>query len=148
MNDESSKKGPDRKKMFGDKMKEPAHDNKNKVVKSKENGFTGDKEGWFDEELYNKPKYKANFDDAKKHDYYYNSYSSHHIHEEMLKDQQRTLAYQRAIEGNPEDFKDKIVLDIGCGTGILSIFAARAGAKHVYAVDNAEVALFAKEIVK
>ena len=40
------------------------------------------------------------------------------------------------------------MLDIGCGTGILSIFAARAGAKHVYAVDNAEIALFAKEIVK
>lgn len=40
------------------------------------------------------------------------------------------------------------MLDIGCGTGILSIFAARAGAKHVYAVENAEIALFAKEIIK
>jgi protein arginine N-methyltransferase 1 len=39
-------------------------------------------------------------------------------------------------------------MDIGCGTGILSIFAARAGAKHVYAIDAAEIALFAKEIVK
>ena len=58
------------------------------------------------------------------------------------------MTYQNAIEGNPNDFKDKIVLDIGCGTGILSIFAARAGAKHVYAVDNAEIALFAKEIVR
>lgn len=66
----------------------------------------------------------------------------------MLKDTNRTLSYQRAIENNPENFKDKIVLDIGCGTGILSLFAAKAGAKHVYAVDNAEVALFAREIVK
>jgi protein arginine N-methyltransferase 1 len=40
------------------------------------------------------------------------------------------------------------VLDIGCGTGILSIFAARAGAKHVYAIDNAEIALHAREIIK
>lgn len=58
------------------------------------------------------------------------------------------MAYQRAIESNPEDFQGKVVLDIGCGTGILSLFAARAGAKHVYAVDNAEIALFAKEIVR
>ena len=66
----------------------------------------------------------------------------------MLKDTVRTRAYQRAIEENPDDFKDKIVLDIGCGTGILSIFAARAGAKHVYAIENAEIALFAEEIIK
>jgi protein arginine N-methyltransferase 1 len=40
------------------------------------------------------------------------------------------------------------VLDIGCGTGILSIFAIRAGAKHVYAIENAEIALYAEEIIK
>ena len=84
----------------------------------------------------------------KDHDYYYGSYSSFHIHEEMLKDSVRTRAYQRAIEQNPDDFKDKVVLDIGCCTGILSIFAARAGAKHVYAIENAEIALFATEIIK
>lgn len=49
---------------------------------------------------------------------------------------------------NKEKFKDKIVLDIGCGTGILSIFAARAGAKKVYAIDNANIAEYAKEIIK
>jgi protein arginine N-methyltransferase 1 len=66
----------------------------------------------------------------------------------MLKDSVRTLAYQRAIENNKDNFKDKIVLDIGAGTGILSIFAARSGAKHVYAIENAEIALFAREIIK
>ena len=66
----------------------------------------------------------------------------------MLKDEVRTLAYQRAIENNPNDFRDKIVLDIGAGTGILSIFAARSGAKHVYAIENAEIAYFAEEIIK
>lgn len=38
-------------------------------------------------------------------------------------------------------------MDIGCGTGILSIFAMRAGAKHVYGIDMADVALYAKQIM-
>ena len=90
----------------------------------------------------------ADLSGREQHDYYYGSYSHFYIHEEMLKDSVRTRTYQQAIESNPEDFKDKIVLDIGAGTGILSIFAARAGAKHVYAIENAEIAIFAEEIIK
>ena len=141
----SQKKNKGQHKMHP--LKQPVFNDKNRVVKSSEQGMTGvDK--WWDEDRFNQPHSVATFDKAGEHDYYFNSYSSHHIHEEMLKDSVRTLTYQQAIEGNPNDFKDKIVLDIGCGTGILSIFAARAGAKHVYAVDNAEIALFAREIVK
>jgi protein arginine N-methyltransferase 1 len=52
----------------------------------------------------------------------------------MLKDEVRTLAYRNSIYNNKHLFKDKVVLDVGCGTGILSMFAAKAGAKHVYGV--------------
>jgi predicted RNA methylase len=72
-------------------------------------------------------------------DNYFKSYSSHHIHEKMLKDETRTDTYLRAIQENKEAFKDKIVLDVGAGTGILSIFAAQAGAKHVYAVEKSDI---------
>ena len=34
-----------------------------------------------------------------------------------------------------QDFKDKTVMDIGTGTGILSVFSKLSGAKHVLAID-------------
>ena len=53
------------------------------------------------------------------------------IHEEMLKDTVRTRSYQNAIKGVSHLIKGKIVLDVGCGTGILSLFAAQVcGANH------------------
>ena len=67
-------------------------------------------------------------------DYYFDSYAHFGIHEEMLKDEVRTLSYRSSIYQNRHLFKDKIVLDVGCGTGILSMFAAKAGAKHIYGV--------------
>eukprot|EP00403_Amphidinium_massartii_P040934 CAMPEP_0178443638 /NCGR_PEP_ID=MMETSP0689_2-20121128/39016_1 /TAXON_ID=160604 /ORGANISM="Amphidinium massartii, Strain CS-259" /LENGTH=409 /DNA_ID=CAMNT_0020067687 /DNA_START=30 /DNA_END=1256 /DNA_ORIENTATION=+ len=60
------------------------------------------------------------------------------IHEEMLRDSARVEAYRRAILENSAYFLGKTVLEVGCGTGILSIFAAKAGASAVYAVDAEE----------
>ena len=45
------------------------------------------------------------------------------------------------------DFKDKVVLDVGAGSGILSLFAASAGAKRVYAIEASNVALAARKLV-
>ena len=39
-------------------------------------------------------------------------------------------------------------MDIGCGTGILSIFASTAGAKHVYGIEFADIANYAKKIIE
>ena len=79
---------------------------------------------------------------------YFESYAHHGIHEEMLKDHIRTEAYRDFILSNKEIFKDKVVLDIGCGTGILSMFAANAGAKLVIAVDQSDIAYQAMDIVR
>ncbi|TPX51627.1 hypothetical protein SeMB42_g00111 [Synchytrium endobioticum] len=80
-------------------------------------------------------------------DYYFGSYAENDIHESMLKDKIRTEAYRDFMYSNKDLFKDKVVLDIGCGTGILSMFAARAGAKKVFAVDNSPIIERAKLIV-
>ncbi|KAF1978658.1 S-adenosyl-L-methionine-dependent methyltransferase [Bimuria novae-zelandiae CBS 107.79] len=80
--------------------------------------------------------------------HYFNSYNHHGIHEEMLKDEVRTRSYRDAIYQNGHLFKDKVVLDVGCGTAILSMFAVRAGAKHVIGVDMSTIIEKAKEIVE
>lgn len=83
-----------------------------------------------------KGKGKARDDDT----HYFDSYTHNDIHEIMLKDTTRTVSYGRFILSNPAAFKDKIVMDVGAGTGILSMFAARAGAKHVYAIEASNLA--------
>ena len=85
--------------------------------------------------------------DRTSKDYYFDSYAHHAIHEEMLKDEVRTRTYEMAIKQNAHLFRDKVILDVGCGTGILSMFASQVGAKHVYAVDCSSIAVSARQIV-
>jgi type I protein arginine methyltransferase len=69
------------------------------------------------------------------------------IHETMLKDTVRTDAYRDFIYNNKHLFAGKVVLDIGCGTGILSMFCAKAGASQVIAVDASDIIDKARENV-
>ena len=79
---------------------------------------------------------------------YFNSYAHFGIHEEMLKDTVRTESYQKFILNNHKIFQGAKVLDVGCGTSVLSMFAAKAGASQVIGVDYSEVAYQAMDIVK
>ena len=78
---------------------------------------------------------------------YFSSYSHFGIHHEMLSDHVRTNSYRRSIIENPQLFKGAKVLDVGCGTGILSLFCASAGATRVTAVDDSDIAFYAMMIV-
>lgn len=69
------------------------------------------------------------------------------IHETMLKDTIRTDAYRDFIYNHKSLFAGKTVLDVGCGTCILSMFCAKAGATRVIAVDNSAIIDKARENV-
>ncbi len=45
--------------------------------------------------------------------------------EDILKDKERIMPFINAIVRNKHLFENKIVLEINCGTGILSILAAK-----------------------
>eukprot|EP00053_Salpingoeca_punica_P023199 m.9269 g.9269 ORF g.9269 m.9269 type:complete len:337 (-) comp4673_c0_seq1:599-1609(-) len=91
---------------------------------------------------------KDDVSDMTSRDYYFDSYAHFGIHEEMLKDEVRTNTYRRSIVQNKHLFKGKVVLDVGCGTGILCMFAAQAGAKAVYGIECSNIANQARQIVK
>ena len=108
-------------------MKPEVAEEKSSVCTSKVNG---------DESCKAKDEKLLSAEEMTSKDYYFDSYAHFGIHEEMLKDEVRTLTYRKAMYHNKHLFKDKIVLDVGCGTGILSMFAVKAGAKQVIGVRN------------
>lgn len=75
----------------------------------------------------------------------YNDYVALTYHASLLTDEHRVHAFQAAVESvvRPGD----VVADIGCGTGILTLFACRAGARHVYAIDDGPIIELAKLIL-
>ncbi len=65
---------------------------------------------------------------------------------QLIDDPVRLGAFQRAIAAlvRPGD----VVADIGCGLGTYAIFAARAGARRVFAVDDSPIVEVAREVVR
>ncbi|XP_019572626.2 protein arginine N-methyltransferase 2 isoform X2 [Rhinolophus sinicus] len=70
------------------------------------------------------------------------------LHLEMLTDQPRTTKYHHVILQNRESLRGKVILDVGCGTGIISLFCAHyAQPKAVYAVEASEMAQHTGQLV-
>lgn len=70
-------------------------------------------------------------------------FGSVRTHLPMLQDPVRVLSYRSAIERHAQG---KTVVEIGCGTGILSLFAARAGARKVIAIEETAIAHVARRM--
>lgn len=74
------------------------------------------------------------------------SYNDLDVHRLMVGDEVRTLSFERSIRSTVQ--KGDVVLDVGAGSGILSLFAAQAGAARVYAVERApDAARLARRLI-
>ncbi|MBA0858167.1 hypothetical protein Goshw_022393 [Gossypium schwendimanii] len=78
---------------------------------------------------------------------YFHYYGQLLHQQNMLQDYVRTGTYYAAVIENRVDFTGRVVVDVGAGSGILSLFAAQAGAKHVYAVEASEMADYARKLI-
>jgi predicted RNA methylase len=78
-------------------------------------------------------------------EYYFKRYGDLELQRRMVADRPRTDAFAAAIQEvvRPTD----TVLDVGTGTGILAMLAARAGARKVYAIDQSDIADAAARLV-
>ncbi|CAF2102821.1 unnamed protein product, partial [Brassica napus] len=93
---------------------------------------------------------KSKFDDkieASSAKMYFHYYGQLLHQQNMLQDYVRTGTYYAAVMENRSDFAGRVVVDVGAGSGILSMFAAQAGAKHVYAVEASEMAEYARKLI-
>lgn len=85
-------------------------------------------------------------EDERPDEDYFASYGDPGVHRLMIGDHVRTDAYRRALEAVVQP--GTTVLDVGTGTGILALFAARAGAEHVWAVDNSSILYVARRVAE
>uniref|UniRef100_H2U880 Protein arginine N-methyltransferase 2 n=1 Tax=Takifugu rubripes TaxID=31033 RepID=H2U880_TAKRU len=80
---------------------------------------------------------------------YFGSYGTLRLHLEMLSDKSRTDTYRRAVVSNSISLTNKVVMDLGCGTGVISLFCAQlARPSLVYAVEASSMAEYTRQLVK
>lgn len=73
-------------------------------------------------------------------------YDSAYVHLRMLDDRARKLAFTAAVRATVR--AGDVVVDLGTGSGILAMAAARAGAAHVYAIEPSNMRTLAAQVFK
>mmetsp|Transcript_10520 Transcript_10520/g.18981 ORF Transcript_10520/g.18981 Transcript_10520/m.18981 type:complete len:423 (-) Transcript_10520:542-1810(-) len=80
---------------------------------------------------------------------YFSEYEAVSVHSVMLRDEHRMDSYRNAIVKNRDSFTDKVVMDVGAGTGILSLLVVQlTKAKLVYSVEASSLGAQLVDIVE
>lgn len=79
---------------------------------------------------------------------YFCSYGFLYHQKQMLTDEHRMQTYHRAVMNNKQLFCGKTIVDVGAGSGILSVWSGQAGASKVWAVEFTDMAKHAVQLVK
>lgn len=78
--------------------------------------------------------------------FYFERYGDLELQRRMVADRARTEAFAQAIRELVRE--GDAVLDVGCGTGVLAMLAARAGARSVIGIDQSGIVQTAANLVR
>ena len=120
------------------------------ISKESEHWWWGEKDGFYGYVPVNHITVDCNKDEINwQNGNYFDIYGETKLHLEMLSDRPRMLAYLEAVKENVEFLQGKSVMDVGSGTGILSLFLVRDGkAGKVHSIEASNASEYAEEIIK
>uniref|UniRef100_A0A8D8Z1L4 type I protein arginine methyltransferase n=2 Tax=Cacopsylla melanoneura TaxID=428564 RepID=A0A8D8Z1L4_9HEMI len=98
--------------------------------------------------VYPLKTFDMDLDEMTSREIFEDVYADFRTHQSTYKDKQLVECFHNSIVNNSHLFKDRVVLEIGCGMGLLSLFCAQAGAKHVISVDCSVITQLTEIIVK
>ena len=119
------------------------------ISKESEHWWWGEKDGFYGYVPVNHITIHCNKDEINwQNGNYFDIYGETKLHLEMLSDRPRTLAYLEAVKENVEFLQGKSIMDVGSGTGILSLFLVRDGkAGKVHSIEASNASQYAEEII-
>ncbi|RNF17027.1 arginine N-methyltransferase, type I [Trypanosoma conorhini] len=79
-------------------------------------------------------------------DQYFDAYADLGVHRVMLADAPR-MSFYRQILTCEAVVRDRVVVDVGSGTGVLSIWAGRGGARHVFSIEASSLSLAQAQVI-